>query len=69
MDNRTGDCYIVTGSIGPHFEPQLFRTKKSAKRYVAEINTYGKAHDIWPAFKPVIEPRWESDMIRMKVQP
>lgn len=71
MEDRTdigeGDCYIVTGSIGPQFEPKLFRKKNAANAYAREVVAYGKLHNICPPFKPVIENRWRSDMFRMEI--
>lgn len=60
-----GDCYIVTGSIGPHFAPRLFKRKTAATKYAREILMYGTTHDVWPQFNPVIESRWAADMSRM----
>lgn len=60
-----GDCYIVTGSIGPHFAPRLFKRKTDATKYAREILRHGKEHGVLPQFNPVIEPRWAADMHRM----
>lgn len=57
-----GDCFIVTGSIGPSFQPRIFRSKKKARAFAREILAHGKAHNTWPPYKVVIEDRFESDM-------
>ena len=56
-----GDCIIVTGSIGPQFEPLIFKRESDAMAYARHICKAGKKADIWPEFKPVIECRWSSD--------
>jgi hypothetical protein len=61
-------AYLVTGSIGPQFEPRLFTTKRVSEKYVAMINQYGREHDVWPKFEPCIEKRWPSDMQRMNLE-
>jgi hypothetical protein len=66
-DVGSGDCVLVTGSIGPQFEPKLFAAKDAAMAYAKEIMKYGKAHKVWPEFSPCLENRWKSDMIRMKI--
>ncbi len=65
VDN--GDCVLVTGSIGPQFEPKLFASKESALVYANEIVKYGKKHKVWPMFEPCLENRWRSDMFRMEL--
>ncbi|HCE9941418.1 hypothetical protein ACV35Z_29595 [Pseudomonas aeruginosa] len=60
-----GDCFIVTGSIGPHFEPLLFRRKADAAAYARHIDRCGRL--VHPRFAPVIETRWASDMFRFAV--
>ncbi|AGR89052.1 hypothetical protein PAK_P30098 [Pseudomonas phage PAK_P3] len=60
-------CYIVTGSIGPEFEPLLFTSKSLAVQYAKQIIKHGKAHDVFPPFTPVIETRHKADMHRFTV--
>ncbi|CCM43691.1 hypothetical protein BN405_2-10_Ab1_orf_147 [Pseudomonas phage vB_PaeM_C2-10_Ab1] len=60
-------CYIVTGSIGPEFEPLLFTTKKLALQYAKQVAGYGKANDVFPPFTPVIETRHKEDMHRFTI--
>lgn len=59
VDRSTGDApfIIVTGSIGPHFQPKTFRTQREALGYAKEILAYGKANDVWPEFQPWLEDR------------
>ncbi|WFP46046.1 hypothetical protein VIPPAEUMC01_00112 [Pseudomonas phage vB_VIPPAEUMC01] len=60
-------CYIVTGSIGPEFEPTLFTTHALAKKYAEQIVKYGKANNVFPPFTPVIETRHKADMHRFTI--
>lgn len=53
-----GDRYIVTGSIGPQFQPQLFTRKRDASKYARGIIRTGKAEQVWPEYSVVIEDRW-----------
>lgn len=62
-----GDCVLVTGSIGPQFEPKLFRDKPQAVAYAKAILAHGKAHAVYPAFSVVLERRHRTDMQRMQV--
>lgn len=68
IEDRTsvgsGDCYIVTGGIGPHYQPRLFRKLKDARRYAEMIDR----HDMIPEFTPVIERRFAYDVPSMKVE-
>lgn len=64
-EGAEGDCFIVTGSIGPHFEPLLFRRKADAAAYAKHIDRCGRF--VHPRFTPVIETRWASDMYRFPV--
>lgn len=57
-DIGTGDTFLVTGSIGPDFQPRLFWSKKAAMTYAKHIN---KTPNTTP-FQPVIERRHRSDM-------
>jgi len=66
-ENKDSYCYIVTGSIGPEFEPLLFTTVKLAIKYASKIIKYGKAHDVFPPFVPVIETRHKADMNRFTI--
>lgn len=59
--HHAGDCYIVTGSIGPQFPVKLFRTHKSAMRYARTIDK--ASADIFPPFRPVVEARTYRDML------
>ena len=52
--------YIVTGSIGPYFTPKRYDTYKAAQDYAREICAFGASNNIWPGFKPYIEPRTSS---------
>ena len=67
MPEATGDSYIVTGSIGPEFEPKLFKSHKGAMAYAVEICRAGR--QVFPPYIPVIETRWASDMHRMTLNP
>lgn len=60
-----GDCYIVTGSIGPKYTPRLYAKRADAQQYCREILQDGKAEGVWPPYRPVIEPRDRQDMLRM----
>ncbi|ALA11994.1 hypothetical protein BIZ94_gp014 [Pseudomonas phage vB_PaeM_MAG1] len=60
-------CYIVTGGIGPEFEPTLFTTHALAEEYAEQIVKYGKANDVFPPFTPVIETRHKADMHRFTI--
>ena len=51
------DCYIVTGSIGPQFEPVLFKKLSNARKYARKIIEHGKREKIAPQFNVVIEWR------------
>lgn len=62
-----GDCVIVTGSIGPQFEPLLFKRKADADAYARHICKVGKAANVWPRFQPIIETRWADDMRRFPI--
>lgn len=64
----TGDCFLVTGSIGPHFEPKLFKNKVRAENYAEEIVKWGRDNKVLPIFKPCIECRWRDDMMRMGIE-
>lgn len=61
-----GDCYLVTGSIGPQFSPRLFAKKSDAILYGKQILRAGR--DLWPAFNPVIEYRYQSDAAGLKLE-
>lgn len=54
------EFYIVTGSIGPQFEPETFDSHTKAWQHARKICTYGEKHDIFPRFKPTIEGRQEA---------
>lgn len=53
------EFYIVTGSIGPHFEPQTYNSYTKAWQEARKICLHGQKHNIFPAFKPCIEGRSE----------
>lgn len=57
--HHDGDCYIVTGSIGPDFGPRLFREYRNAVKYAKEIADTPQ----FPPFTAVIEDRNERDML------
>jgi hypothetical protein len=49
------DYFLVTGSIGPDFQPKIFSSRVKAMHYARAIDRY----ETFPAFKPVIECRSE----------
>lgn len=56
----TGDdypSYIVTGSIGPHFQPKVYESYTKAWQAARKICLYAVKEKIFPRFKPVIEGR------------
>lgn len=60
--DRTGcdsEFYIVTGSIGPQFDPVTFDSYTKAWQHARKICLYGIQQDIRPRFKPCIEGRSE----------
>lgn len=58
------DSYIVTGSIGPQYQPVLFKKLSDARKYAKEIIKYGKANNVWPMFNVTIE--WRCDGEKMQ---
>ncbi len=60
MSGADHEFYIVTGSIGPQFEPKTFESYTKAWQHARKICLYGVKHDVHPPFKPTIEGRSEA---------
>lgn len=58
-DRTDGDYpfYIVTGSIGPKYEPATFKNHAKALAHAKAIVRQGVRDKVWPPFAPTIEGR------------